>query len=219
MKDFIKKYIYLLISIPLILIIIGLWLLDYKNQSVNLTIIGLAIWFVKYLLDRHNQKIEKQNQIILQRSQGGNAFKQNILEEMYNVTMELWKQSVWIGNNWDVLFPGFDKYIKERNNFNKKLDEYRFLLQSNLINIPSEIYNGFDDLIKGIDKYKHARNLKDGKHGEPTKKHITKAVHRMDEGSKMVEDSIKKLSITIRKKFCMDNLPGELLDIKTTIKF
>lgn len=218
MNTFARKYLKYFIGIILLIFVIVLWFQDYKNQSINVMIIGLAIWSLKFILNHHFQRIDKkidhQNQLILQKAKGGVGFQQYVLQNMYNVTLELWKQSIWIGDHWNVLFPGFEKDIKERNNFNKRFDEYRFLLKSNLINIPSEIYKGFDDLIKGINKYNHGRNLRDGAYGEPTKKHTREAVDSMTVGSKMVEDSMINLSSTIRKEFGMDNLPGELIDIK-----
>lgn len=218
MKDFIKKYTNIIIVIGLVLIILGLWLLDYKNQSVGLAILSLIIWYIKILQERHFQKIDKkidhQNQLFLQRAKGGIGFQQYVLENMYDVTNELWKQSVWIAYNWHALWPGYDSDTEKRDSFNKKLDDYKNLLQINSINIPSKIYEGCNNIIKSVYKYEIGRQQRDGEWGEPSSEDRRKGGADMSEGSKMIADSISDLFKTIRKEFGMDNLPSELLDIK-----
>ncbi len=218
MNNFIKKHLEIFIGIIILMIGIILWFLDFKNQSINLVILSSAVGLMKFLFERNFQKIDKkidhQNQLFLQRAKGGIGFQQYVLENMYDVTNELWKQSVWIAYNWHALWPGYDDDKEKKEKFNKKLDEYKNSLQINSINIPSKIYEGCNNLIKGVYKYEIGRQRGDGEWGKPSIEDKRKGGADMSEGSKMVAESISDLFKTIRKEFGMDNLPSELLDIK-----
>ena len=218
MKEFITKYITSLISILIFVTIILLILFGYDDESIFLTIIAFAIWFIKYLLERNYKKfykkIDQQNQILLQRVKGGIGFQKYVLENMYDVTNKLWEQSLWIAYNWHSLWPGYDEDKEKRETFKNKFDEYKWALQVNSINIPSQVYQEFNNIIKGVIKYEIGREQRDGAWGEPTNKDKRKGRADMTAGSKMVADAISELFNSIRKEFGMDNLPSDLLDIK-----
>lgn len=218
MVYFLKRNITLLIGLLLIVLAVILWINDSQNDAKIVFVSSLFIFFIKHLFDRHSKnidtRIENQNQINLQKSQGGIAFKQNILEEMYNVTMELWKQSIWIGNNWNALWPGNDNDIEKKKEFKSRFYKYKEYLQTYSINIPSQINDLCKKLINGIVTYEVGRDRKEGKWGFVDDEEIIKGGADMSTGADMVKEAISELFSTIRKEFGISDLTEELLDIK-----
>lgn len=131
------RKILITIWIITVIIVIVLWYFDFRNESIITIILGLAIWAIRTIVIRHfknlDDKVDEQKQILLQSTQTGFGFKQSVLIDMYNVTKELWKKSIWIGDNWNALWPRNKSDDSIKKEFLTQFDEYKKFLKTNSI--------------------------------------------------------------------------------------
>lgn len=208
--------ILLIVAIPTLIISIVLIYFGLTTEGIITIILGLVVWSITTMVKRYfkrlDAKVDEQKQILLQGTQASYGYKQSVLIDMYNVTKVLWKKSIWIGNNWNALWPGHDDKPVFRDNFNTKLNGYKKFLKINSIIIPSEIYKKSVGIVDGINQYQLGRIEWSAREAdEENRKHGSA---EMSEGSKLVQSSIVNLFELIRNKFELKGLPSDILEIK-----
>lgn len=209
---------YVLMLIILVIMGIGigyLWVSGSIYEGIIASLVGLSFWAIKLIITEQFKKIDKkvdqQHQILLQGIQAGYDFKQTVMQNMYEITNELWNRSIWIAMNWNSLWPGNDGDLDLRKEFDAKFKEYYEFMSSNSINIPSQIFTAAEELVQGIGTYKMGRMRRDDKaNDDETRK---EGSINMSEGTRLIKSSMENLFLVIRKDFELDQLPSEVLKI------
>ncbi len=186
-----------------------------RAESIVVGSVGLYFWAIKFIMSEHFKKIDRkvvrQHQILLQGIKAGYDFKQTVMQNMYTITNELWKRSIWIAMNWNSLWPGMDGDLELRKEFDANFEEYYKFRSSNSINIPSHIFTAAGKLIEGIDTYKNGRMVKSDKSFDAETRR--EGHKNMSSGTRLIKSSMKDLFRAIREEFGLERLPGDVLNI------
>lgn len=192
-----------LVIIAIILVVV-LWYLGFKEISILTLIIGFAIWIIQ-------KRIDQQSQIILQASQAGFDFKQQVTKEMYEAAKDLWVETGWLTDNlmeiWsfaDVDEMRREKYLDRLKKFDQIRLESSIILPVSIIDPAMQIYSAIETYIQGSEIYTASKEA----HDEGSR---VKGSEMMVEGRDNLLEVYNGLPQAIRKEFGLEMLPAAII--------
>ncbi|MCH7574812.1 MAG: hypothetical protein IIA59_06775 [Candidatus Marinimicrobia bacterium] len=206
------------VGIILLIVVVGLWWRGFQEISILTLLLSFAFLLFQIYISKHfdllEKRIEQQNQIILQASQAGFDFKQQVTKDMYEAAKELWVQVVWLARNFSALWPGADRDEKRRQEYLDHFQQFEQILMENSILLPKSIFNSAGQLVSAINTYRAGRDIRE-MGGEARDRDTSReGGQMMSQGSKDLNAAFNDLPRVIRNEFGLGRLPEEIIDVE-----